>query len=173
MRGKLKDLTFGAHGEQYITITVTQDFRSEYDALKDADVDVQIKKFRKQRSLDANAYAWVLIDKLAAKLKMPKNDVYRELIRNIGGVSQTVCVKSDAVDSLRTGWTRNGIGWFSEEFPSKLEGCTNVILYFGSSSYDTAQMSNLIDLLIEDCKAQGIETATPDEIARYKEEWRA
>lgn len=48
-----------------------------------------------------------------------------------------------------------------------------MILYFGSSSYDTVQMSRLIDLLIEDCKAQGIETATPDEIARYKEEWRA
>ena len=173
MRGKLKDITFGAHGEQYITITVKQDFRSEYDALKDADVDIQIKKFRKHRSLDANAYAWVLIDKLAAKLKMPKADVYRELIRNIGGVSQTVCVKSEAVESLRTGWVRNGLGWFSEEFPSKLDGCTNVILYFGSSSYDTAQMSSLIDLLIEDCKAQGIETATPDEIARYKEEWRA
>ncbi len=173
MRGKLKDLTFGAHGEQYITVTVTQDFRSEYDALKDADVDIQIKKFRKHRTLDANAYAWVLIDKLAAKLKMPKADVYRELIRNIGGVSQTVCVKSEAVESLRTGWARNGLGWFSEEFPSKLEGCTNVILYFGSSSYDTAQMSSLIDLLIEDCKAQGIETATPDEIARYKEGWRA
>ncbi len=173
MRGKLKDLTFGAHGEQYITVTVTQDFRSEYDALKDADVDIQIKKFRKHRTLDANAYAWVLIDKLAAKLKMPKADVYRELIRNIGGVSQTVCVKSEAVESLRTGWARNGLGWFSEEFPSKLEGCTNVILYFGSSSYDTAQMSSLIDLLIEDCKAQGIETATPAEIAKYKEGWRA
>ena len=70
MRGKLKDLTFGAHGEQYITVTVTQDFRSEYDALKGSDVDIQIKKFRKHRSLDANAYAWVLIDKLAAKLKL-------------------------------------------------------------------------------------------------------
>lgn len=168
MRGKLKDLTFGAHGEQYLTITVNQDFRSEYDALKDMDVDVQIKKYRKPRSLDANGYAWVLIDKLAAKLNMTKIEVYRELIRNIGGVSETVCVKSEALEALQSGWSRNGLGWFSEEFPSKLEGCTNVILYFGSSSYDTAQMSRLIDLLVEDCKAQGIETATPDELARYE-----
>lgn len=172
MRGKLKDLTFGAHGEQYLTITVNQDFRSEYDALKDMDVDVQIKKYRKPRSLDANGYAWVLIDKLAAKLNMTKIEVYRELIRNIGGVSETVCVKSEALEALQSGWSRNGLGWFSEEFPSKLEGCTNVILYFGSSSYDTAQMSRLIDLLVEDCKAQGIETATPDELARYKDEWK-
>lgn len=62
MRGKLKDLTFGAHGEQYITVTVTDDFRNLFDELKNADVDIQIKKYHKQRSLDANAYAWVLID---------------------------------------------------------------------------------------------------------------
>lgn len=44
MRGKLKDLTFGAHGEQHITITVTRDFREDYDLLKDADINVEIKK---------------------------------------------------------------------------------------------------------------------------------
>ena len=35
----------------------------------------QIK--RKGRSLDANAYAWVLLDKLAAHYGIPRNDVYR------------------------------------------------------------------------------------------------
>ena len=57
MRGRLKDLTFGAHGEQHITITVTSDFRESYDALKDSDINVEIKKWRKPRSRDANAYA--------------------------------------------------------------------------------------------------------------------
>lgn len=173
MKGNLIDLVVGMDGRQRITVAVNEDFREQYDQLHTSDISIEIKKYRKPRSLDANAYAWVLIDKLAARLSMTKVEVYRELIRNIGGVSQTVCVKSEAVESLRTGWARNGLGWFSEEVPSKLDGCTNVILYFGSSSYDTAQMSRLIDLLIEDCKAQGIETATPDEIAKYKEEWRA
>lgn len=173
MKGNLIDLAVGMDGRQRITIAVNEDFREQYDQLHTSDISVEIKKYRKPRSLDANGYAWVLIDKLAAKLNMTKVEVYRELIRNIGGVSETVCVKSEALESLQRGWSRNGLGWFSEEFPSKLDGCTNVILYFGSSSYDTVQMSRLIDLLIEDCKAQGIETATPDEIARYKEEWRA
>ncbi len=173
MKGNLIDIVVGMDGRQRITVAVNEDFREQYDQLHTSDISIEIKKYHKPRSLDANGYAWVLIDKLAAKLNMTKIEVYRELIRNIGGVSETVCVKSEALEALQSGWSRNGLGWFSEEFPSKLDGCTNVILYFGSSSYDTAQMSRLIDLLIEDCKAQGIETATPDEIAKYKEEWRA
>ncbi len=55
--------------------------------------------------------------------------------------------------------------------PSKIEGCVNVVLYYGSSTYDTKQMSSLIDQLIFDAKELGIETATPQELARYKEEW--
>lgn len=173
MKGRLLDLAFGRDGKQRVTVELDEDFREAWDALHDGEVAVEIKKYRKRRSLDANAYAWVLIDRLAEKLRMPKLDVYRELIRNIGGVSQTVCVQDKAVQDLITGWGHNGIGWFAETMPSKLKGCTNVILYYGSSSYDSAQMSALLDLLIDDCKAQGIETTTPEELAKYKEEWKS
>lgn len=172
MKGRLIDLTVCVDGKQRITLSVEDDFRETWDELHECDVIFEIKKYRKRRSLDANAYAWALIDKLAARLNMTKAEVYRELIRNIGGVSQTVCVKTEAAETLCNGWSHNGLGWFAEMFQSKLPGCTNVILYYGSSSYDTAQMSSLIDLLVDDCKAQGIETATPDELARYKEEWK-
>lgn len=172
MKGRLLDLAFGRDGKQRVTVELDEDFRESWDALHDGEVAVEIKKYRKRRSLDANAYAWVLIDRLAEKLHMTKIDVYRELIRNIGGVSQTVCVQDKAVQDLISGWSHNGLGWFAETMPSKLSGCTNVILYYGSSSYDSAQMSALLDLLIDDCKAQGIETTTPEELAKYKEEWK-
>lgn len=173
MKGRLLDLAFGRDGKQRVTVELDEDFRESWDALHDGEVAVEIKKYRKRRSLDANAYAWVLIDRLAEKLRMPKLDVYRELIRNIGGVSQTVCVQDKAVQDLISGWSHNGLGWFAETMPSKLAGCTNVVLYYGSSSYDSAQMSALLDLLIDDCKAQDIETTTPEELAKYKEEWKS
>lgn len=172
MKGKLIDLVVGMDGKQRVTVAVDGDFRETFDALHESDVNIEIKKFRKKRSLDANAYAWVLIDKLADVLKLTKTEVYQEMIRNIGGVSQTVCVKTEAVNELNFGWSHNGLGWFTDTFPSKIEGCTNVILYFGSSSYDTKQMSDLIDLLVYSCQEHGIETATPDELAKYKEEWK-
>lgn len=132
---------------------------------------IELKPFRKKRSLDANAYAWVLIDKLAEKLNKPKEDIYREYITHIGGNSEIVCVRNSAVDRLCDGWGKNGIGWQTETFPSKLEGCTNVILYYGSSTYDSAQMARLLDLIIQDCQTQGIQTETPDEIESMKALW--
>lgn len=172
MKGRLIDLTVGMDGKQRVTVALDGDMRETFSELHAEDIEITVKKYRKKRSLDANAYTWVLIDKLAAKLSIPKADVYRELIRSIGGVSQTVCVMNKAADALIDGWKHNGLGWFAETFPSKIDGCTNVILYFGSSTYDTKQMSDLIDHLVEACKVQGIETATPEEIARYKTEWR-
>lgn len=165
MKGRLKDLTFGARGEQYITITVTRDFREDFDTLKNGDVNVEIKKWREPRSRDANAYAWVLIDKIAAVLSIDKAEVYREAIREIGGVSDTVCVQDVAVQKLCEGWEHNGIGWQTETFPSKIEGCTNVVLYYGSSTYDTKQMSLLIDHLVTEAKALGVETMPLDKLA--------
>ena len=172
MKGRLVDLAIGMDGRQRVTISVDGDLRETFDELHESDVSIEIKKFRKRRSLDANAYAWVLIDKLAAVMRLPKEEIYRETIRNIGGVSETVCVKNSAVERLCAGWSRNGLGWFAETFPSKLEGCTNAILYYGSSSYDSKQMSDLIDLLVTTCTDYGIETASPDILEKYKEEWK-
>lgn len=171
MKGELKDLMFGREGEQIITLTTKGDFRQQFDELKDSPIEFTIKKFRNKRSLDANAYAWVLMDRIASKLRISKADVYREAIRDIGGVSETVCVRDGAVEKLRAGWAKQGLGWQTDTMPSKIEGCTNVVLYFGSSTYDSKQMSDLIDRLISEAKELGIETLTPQELDRLKGGW--
>lgn len=124
----------------------------------------EIKQPKKKRSLDANAYMWVLLDKLATTLRIEKTEIYKRLVKEIGGASEVVCVKNEAVEKLCEGWRHNGIGWQTDTFPSKLEGCTNVVLYYGSSTYDTAQMSRLVDLVVQECKQHGIETLTPSEL---------
>lgn len=134
-------------------------------------IDIQIDKHRQRRSLDANAYCWVLLDKLAAVLRKPKTEIYRELIREVGGNCETYCGLEKAVDKLVQLWEKNGIGWCADVTDSKLDGCKNVVLYQGSSTYDTRQMSRLIDLVVQECRAQGIETATPAELDRLKEAW--
>ncbi len=168
MRGRLRDLTFGMDGSQNITVTVTEDFRAQFDQLKGGEISVEIKKYRKRRSLDANAYALVLIDKIAATLRVDKLEVYRQAIRSIGGVSEILCVQDTALEKFRAVWEANGIGWQTETMPSKLEGCTNVVIYYGSSTYDAKQMTLLIDHLIQDAKALGIETMAPAELERLE-----
>lgn len=133
----------------------------------------EIKEFRKKRSLDANAYAWVLMNKLADRLNMGVRDLYRHYIPDIPNNSQIVCVPDGAVDKLRDGWEHNGLGWCSDVTTSKLPGCTCVILYYGSSTFDQHQMGIMLDLIIEDCKQVGIEYLTPDELERLKGAWGA
>ena len=124
---------------------------------------VTIKEFRKKRSLDANRYLWVLCNKLSVKVGIPPD---------VGDNSDTTCIPDAAVKRFRAGWGNNGLGWCTEIMASKIPGCTNVICYYGSSTYDTKQMARLIDLVVEDCKQQGIETLTPEELERMALEWR-
>lgn len=163
MRGRILDYVQLFGGKRRLTVELDEPFDS-YDRLKDGDIEITVKKHYDKRSMDANRYAWVLIDKIAEQMKLSKPEVYRWAIRNIGGVSETVCVMDKAVEKLCQGWSKNGLGWQTEQFPSKIEGCTNVILYYGSSTYDKRQMSALIDSLVMECQTLGIETRPAEEI---------
>lgn len=159
----------------HLTLAVKPDYRSavkEFCLKMREKVHTAVLKEYRPRSLDANAYFWALCDKLAEKTRISKEQIYRNLIREIGGNSETVCVQNKAVDKLRQGWEHHGVGWLTDTLESKIEGCTNVTLYYGSSSYDAAQMSRLIDLTVQECREQGIETMTPEELSRLKEEWK-
>lgn len=172
MKAKLFDLSWRSDGTNVLTIETREDCRGLMDDLHGKDVEVTIKRHRKKRSLDANAYAWVLMDKLAAAVGRPKMEIYKDAVLEVGGNTDIVCVQNRAVDKLRESWSKNGAGWLTETMPSKIEGCTNVILYYGSSSFDTAQMSRLIDNLVQDCIAVGIETMPPDKLNALLEGWK-
>lgn len=142
------------------------------DSLDDGkEYTIEVKERRKKRSLDANAYAWSLLNQLAAIMHEKKTDVYKRYITECGGNCEMVCCKDSAVDTLVKCWERNGLGWQAETFPSKLKGCTNVNLYYGSSVFDTKQMSIFIDSIVQDCKALGIKTLDDIEIERLVEAW--
>lgn len=138
----------------------------EYDKLS-----LKVSRYKQKRSLDANAYCWVLISKIAEKTNARVEDVYRAAIKEIGGNYDVVCVQNEAVYSLCNGWARNGLGWQTDTMPSKIDGCTNVVLYYGSSTYDTAQMNRLINIILQDCEALGIETKSAEEIDSLLNSW--
>ena len=171
LTGRLKDMTFTRTGKQIISLEVNEDFRNEFDTLAESDLDIEIKKHRKKRSLDASAYCWVLCDKLAQKLGKSKDEIYREQIKHIGGVSEIVCVQKQAIEKLVDVWCNRGLGWQVDVMPSKIDGCVNAVLYYGSSTYDTKQMSDLISHLVQDCENLGISTMTPAEVDSLLSLW--
>ena len=172
MEGRLTGFSLTPDGDaQNITVTVTADFRQSYDELKDSAVEIQIKKARKHRSLEANAYAWALIDQIAAKLHKKKPEVYRQAVLEIGGVSETVLVPTENAKRMKAWWEAKGIGWQAIEMASDQDGWTYLTCYVGSSEYDTEQMSCLIDSLIQDAEALGIPTITPKEELEMLRKW--
>ena len=169
MKGRLKDLTIGLNGEQNITVSVLGDFREEYRKLKDRPVDVLIKKHRSLRSLDANAYAWVLITKLAESMQPPlsKEEVYRLMLQRYGqgGVISVQTEKLASVKRAFDYWEEKGTGTVNGKEFSHLH------VWVGSSKYDTKEMAMFIDGIIAECKELGIETDTPEQIRQFKERW--
>ena len=133
--------------------------------------EYEIRPVRKKRSTDANAYLWTLLDKLSAELETPKEELYQMQIKQIGGVSTIVCVKNKALDKFRKEWESRGIGWQTETIPVRSKDCTGVICYYGSSTFDTKQMSRLIDSVVRDCQSIGIETKSPEEVQSLLEQW--
>lgn len=147
------------------------DFVANLD--EDSNFELTIDKVKQKRSNDANQYFWVLVGKLSEKINASPEDIYRTYIKDIGGNYEVVPIRDDAVDTWIKNWREKGIGWQSEIIgDSKIQGYKNVICYYGSSTYDTRQMSRLIELCVADCKEQGIETMTPTELALLMENYK-
>ena len=176
LTGHIKDVSInylGRSANLTLSIDNVHSATNCYDELHECEkLSIKIGKYRNKRSLDANAYFWVLVDKLSAKLNITKEEIYRNAIKNIGGVSEMICLRNEAVEMFCNSWKRQGIGWQTDTMPSKLKGCTNVIVYYGSSTYDSRQMSMLIDNIVQDCKEQGIEVRPQEEIDRLLSMWK-
>ena len=140
---------------------------------KDRLYDLEIKEHRKKRSLDANAYAWVLINKIADALRITPKEIYRQAIQNVGGNYEILPVKAEAADHFKQVWEAQGLGWPCVDMgKSKLDGYRNLRAYYGSSTYDTRQMAQLIDILVQDCRALDIEVKSEEEIASIMGAWK-
>lgn len=135
--------------------------------------ELTVKEHRQKRSLDANAYAWVLIGKIADAMHITPNEVYKQAIVNIGGNNEVMPIKENAVERFMEVWQKQGIGWPAYDMgPSKIPNYRNVMVYYGSSVYDTKQMTALIDILLQDCHAMGIEVKSEEEIASLLGAWK-
>ena len=137
-------------------------------------MDLEVKEHRKKRSLDANAYAWVLIGKIADALRLKPTEVYRQTILDIGGNYEIIPIKIEAADHFKQIWEAQGLGWPCVDMGrSKIQGYQNLKCYYGSSTYDTRQMAQFIDILVQDCLALDLEVKSDEEIASLLGGWNA
>lgn len=127
----------------------------------------EIKEKKRRRSLNANAYAWLLIGKLADVLRISKDECYILMLKRYGQ-SEMVSVVSE-ID------VRGYFKYYEEVGKTFLQGknFTHYRVFKGSSEYDTREMSILVDGIVSEAKEVGIETLTPAELEKIKSLWRA
>lgn len=139
--------------------------------------NIELKLHREKRSLTANSYCWVLCQKIAEELSKngvytSREDVYRQAIKGCQAFTP-MPIKAEAVERFTEIWQSNGIGWIVEDVGnSKLNGYKVIHAYYGSSTYDTKEMARLIDCLVSEATALGIETKTEEEVNSLLEEWK-
>lgn len=160
-----------------------EDFSQAYEALKDCGkLSLEIKRYRRKRSLDSNAYHWVLVGKLAKVLGMSNSEVHNMALRGYGqpeiyegkGVYMTI----PDTDTARRK-VDNAMDYHLAPTSQVREGNDGVMyrtykLLRGSHTYNTEEMARLIDGMITLCKEAGIpdaEIATPDEKRLLKERY--
>lgn len=136
---------------------------------------LEIKPFRKKRSLDANAYYWLLVGEISKAIGSTDAEThnwllmdYGEPLRNADGELKYILMRDDA-DYMRSidhhvrptdvVENRGGVNyrWFIE--------------MKGSRFYSTDEMARLIDGTVQEAKELGIETMTPDQLAEMKQRW--
>ena len=124
-----------------------------------------------KRSLNSNGYLWSLLGELQEKLRIPKEELYRHYIYGCG-VYEVVPIKDEAVQRFIESWQNNGLGWVCDTTKSKLSGYTNVLAYYGTSTYTKEEMAVLLGQVVDDCIAQGIPTKRQEEIESLLKDWR-
>ena len=136
-------------------------------------LNIDLKRYREKRSLDANNYFWKLLQELCELAEIDTEEEYKRRIKELG-IFRRFRIEKDNVNTFERMWTSQGIAWFCEIFDTEIIGNTEfkiINAYYGSSSFNTKQMSRLIDGVVQDCQVYGIETKTPTEIKSLLESW--
>ena len=123
-------------------------------------LDVEIKLHKEKRSLDANAYLWVLLQKIAEVLHTSKDEVYLQMLERYGQFSHII-VKKQAVDKVIQQWRTCRV--LGDVTVGGQQG-VQIQCFFGSSTYNTQEFSVLLNGVVDECKALDIETRPQEEI---------
>ena len=166
-------LVTGQHRTTVI-LDVFGEHAGELEALAGKTLDIEIKQHREKRSTRANNLCWELCSQIGRAITppLPKEDVYRQAIKDVGIFIQ-VCIRKGDYDAFDSQWRGRGTGWFTEIVDTHDSmDVVDVMAYCGSSTYDTKAMSTLIDYLVDQAEQMELQIAYDlREIEQIKEDW--
>lgn len=174
MKTLIKNLTVDFKDLQTATLHIDVD-KSVLGEIPSTDkpITLEIAVQKRKRSLNANAYMWVLLDKIARLIGggITKDDLYRKYIREAGVFDTSIWVLPERYEAFKKAWESKSEGNMCEILRRK-SGMMNLICYYGSHYYSVEEMSFLIEKIIADAEDMGISTITPKEYAKMMRGWK-
>lgn len=170
--GRVLNITKDYESDKYqITFSINEPSAiNEVHNLKSCEkLSIKAEPYKKKRSLDANALLWLSIGKIANAMTPPadKWDIYLLMLKRYGKYTY-ICVKPNVVEAVKEQWREcEVIG----EVNINGQKAVQMLCYFGSSTYDTAEFSRLLDGVISEMKEMGLEAPTSQEMRRALEQW--
>ena len=125
-------------------------------------INEEVYTKRKKRSKNSNSYFWELLQQLCEELNIDVIEEYKKRVKELGIFKQWE-IETSNVPTFEKLWSDRGIAWFTEKV-EEIGNKTIINAYYGSSSYNSKQMSKLIDNLVQDCRSVGIQTLEDIEI---------
>lgn len=143
----------------------------EVEKLKNSKLCIKVQKYRKKRSLDANAYLWVLCSKIAIVERSSKDEIYEEMLQKYGELYQDD-EGNYIVITLRADIDTSKIDGHWKYYKTSADGkFKSYLMIKGTSQYDSLEMSRFVDMVVQEAKDDGIEVLPPDELERMKSLW--
>lgn len=129
---------------------------------QDKEKQFTIKEHKGKRSLNANNYYWQLVNQIANKLHTSKEEVHERMIKRYS--------QSEYISVLEEVNISGYVRYFEEKntFIHNGRRFKSYLVFKGSSEMDSKEMSILIDGIVSEAKEMGIETLSPDELARLE-----
>lgn len=170
LSGKIRDFSLDYKtGKAFLTLSINEKKAAMnlYDELNTAEkLSIKVDGYREKRSLNANNYAWKLITEIGNATLRSKEEVYFEMLKQYG--------QSEIISVLSHIPIEEYVKYCEEAGESMLNGklFKHYKVYKGSSEFDTREMSIFIDGIVYEAEDLGIQTETPEQIARLKSLWR-
>jgi len=175
LNGQINSLKpISGNNQTYLALDLFGDHAEELEKLDGKVLDVEIKVHREKRSTKANNLCWELCSQIGRSIAppIPKEEVYRQAIKDVGIFIQ-VCIRKGDYEDFDRQWRGRGTGWFTEIVDTHdYMDVVDVMAYCGSSTYDTKAMSTLIDYLVDQAEQMELQIAYDlREIEQIKEDW--
>ena len=122
----------------------------------------ECKKVARKRTLTQNAYYWAMLNRLARALRMSDSEVHLNMLREYGVCDLVTLSPEVPVGCYFKYYDDLGTDWIGGEERRTVKA------YKGSSSMEPAEFARLIEGMREECESQGVDVATPEEIARME-----